>query len=84
MNVVNYTDARANLKQVMDGVTVDHVPTLITRQRGEPVVMISLAEWNSMAETEYLLASPENARQLRESIAQMNAGKGEEHDLIHP
>jgi len=84
MNVVNYSDARANLKAVMDGVTVDHVPTLITRQRGEPVVMISLAEWNSMAETEYLLSSPNNARRLRESIAQMDAGKGVERELIDP
>jgi len=46
--------------------------------------MISLAEWNSMAETEYLLSSPNNARRLRESIAQMDAGKGVERELIDP
>ena len=84
MNVVNYTDARANLKQVMDGVTVDHVPTIITRQRGEPVVMISLAHWNSMEETDYLLSSPNNAKALREAIKRMDAGEGEEHELIRP
>ena len=84
MNVVNYSDARANLKAVMDGVTLDHVPTVITRQRGEAVVMISLSHWNSMEETDYLLSSPENARRLRESIAQMNAGKGVERELIEP
>lgn len=84
MNVVNYSDARANLKAVMDGVTVDHVPTIITRQRGEPVVMISLSYWNSMAETDYLLSSPNNARALREAIARMDAGEGEEHELIRP
>jgi len=84
MNVVNYTDARANLKQVMDGVTGDHVPTLITRQRGEPVVMISLAHWNSMEETDYLLSSPNNAKALREAIKRMDAGEGEEHELIRP
>jgi len=84
MNVVNYTDARANLKQVMDGVTIDHAPTLITRQRGEPVVMISLAHWNSMEETDYLLSSPNNAKALLEAIKRMDAGEGEEHELIHP
>ena len=84
MNVVNYTDARANLKQVMDGVTNDHAPTLITRQRGEPVVMISLAHWNSMEETDYLLSSPNNAKALLEAIKRMDAGEGEEHELIHP
>ena len=46
--------------------------------------MISLAEWNSKAETEYLLSSPNNARRLRESIAQMDAGKGVERELIDP
>ena len=84
MNVVNYSDARANLKEVMDSVTVDHVPTIITRQRGDPVVMISLSRFNSMEETDYLLASPNNAKALREAIARMDAGQGEEHELIHP
>lgn len=84
MNVVNFSDARANLKAVMDGVTVDHVPTIITRQRGEPVVMISLSYWNSMEETKYLLSTPNNAKALRDSIARMDAGLGEEHELIQP
>ncbi|MES2861018.1 MAG: type II toxin-antitoxin system prevent-host-death family antitoxin [Pseudomonadota bacterium] len=82
MDVLNFTETRANLKAVMDRVVDDCVPVVITRQKGKPVVMISLDVWNSMEETEYLLSSPENAKRLRRSIAQLNAGKGMERELI--
>lgn len=81
---MTYTDARANLKAVMDSVVEDCTPTIVTRQRGEPVVMISLAEWNSWQETEYLLSSPRNAERLRKAIRDMDAGKGIERELIEP
>ncbi len=84
MNAFTYSQTRANLKEVMDRVVEDHNPALITRQNGEAVVMVSLADWHAMEETAYLLASPENARRLRESIARLNAGLGEEHELIKP
>jgi len=56
----------------------------ITRQRGEGVVLVSQADWDSMEETLYLLQSPANAKRLLESIAQLEAGNGEEHELIEP
>jgi antitoxin YefM len=37
--------------------------------------MISLEDYNRWDETQYLLSSPANAKELRESIAQLNAGK---------
>ncbi len=84
MNALSYSETRANLKEVMDRVVEDHTPLLITRQKGEAVVMVSLADWRSMEETAYLLSSPANAKALRESIKRLNAGLGEEHDLIEP
>jgi antitoxin YefM len=84
MEVVTYSDARANLKDVMDRVVADKTEVIVTRQKAEAVVMISLAEWNSISETLHLLSSPRNAQRLRESIRQMDAGKGVEHDLIVP
>lgn len=74
MNVLTYTEARASFKQAMDNVCRDHEPTVITRQRGEHVVMLSLEDFNSMQETIYLLSSPKNAQRLYESIAQIKAG----------
>ncbi|MFO6430022.1 type II toxin-antitoxin system Phd/YefM family antitoxin [Erythrobacter sp. W302b] len=84
MDVMTYSEARKNLKSVMDKVVADHSEAIITRRNGEAVVMVSLSEWNSILETEHLLRSPENARQLRESIAQAERGELVEHDLIEP
>jgi antitoxin YefM len=35
-----------------------------------------------MTETRYLMSNPVNAKRLLDSIAEMDAGKSEEHDLI--
>ncbi len=75
MQILTFSEARANLKQTMDDVCRDHEPAVITRQRGEPVVVMSLEDYNSMAETVYLLGNEKNATWLRESIAQHKAGK---------
>jgi len=82
MDVLTYTDTRQNLKAVMDRVVEDHSPVVITRQRAESVVMVSLADWNAMEETARLLASPANAARLTEAISELDAGRGAPHDLI--
>ncbi|MGB5770726.1 MAG: type II toxin-antitoxin system Phd/YefM family antitoxin, partial [Crocosphaera sp.] len=41
----------------------------ITENEQEPVVLISLADYNYYQETLYLLKSPKNAQRLRDSIA---------------
>ena len=82
MDVFSYTETRANLKRVMDKVVNDRTPVIITRAKAEPVVMVSLSDWQAMDETAYLLSSPANAERLRASIAELDAGRGEPHDLI--
>jgi antitoxin YefM len=84
MDVMSYSDTRANLKEVMDRVVADHNPVVITRQKAEAVVMVSLADWNAMEETAYLLSDPKDAAELRESIRQLEAGQGVERKLIEP
>ena len=68
MQTVTYSEARDNLKAVMDKALADRAPILITRQRGENVVMISAEEWAGMEETMYLMASPKNAARLLEAV----------------
>jgi antitoxin YefM len=82
MDVLTFTDTRKHLKDVMDRVVENHAPTLVTRQKAEPVVMVSLADWNAMEETMHLLASRANATRLLRSVEELNAGKGAAHDLI--
>jgi antitoxin YefM len=85
MDSISFSETRANLKAVMDKVVADCAPIAVTRARGqEGVVMVSATEWASIEETLYLLRSPANARELLNSIAELDAGKGEERSLIEP
>ena len=84
MDVLTYSDTRANLKEVMDRVVDDRAPVIVTRKRGEAVVMVSLADWNAMEETLHLMSSPANAQRLRDSIRELDAGGGSERELIEP
>ncbi len=69
------TDLRKSLSAMMDRVNEDHEPVLVTRAKGKPVVMISLEDYQAMDETAYLLASPANARALRDAIARVERGE---------
>lgn len=82
MNILTYTDARKNLKSVMDSAIHDKEETVITRAGQEAVVVVGKEEWDAIQATLHLLSSPVNAARLRESIAQLNAGQGTGRDLI--
>ena len=85
MDIVTFSEARANLKAVMDRACADRAPVVVKRARGqENVVMVPQGEWDGMQETMHLLASPANAKRLMEGIARLDAGEGEEHELIEP
>ena len=84
MRAISYSEARENLKSVIDRVVADRAPIAITRQRGEGAVLVSESDWASIEETLYLLSSPRNAARLLASIAELDAGRGEEHELIEP
>ena len=81
MDTITYTSARGNLSKTMKKVCDDHSPVIITRKTAPPVVMMSLEDFQALEETAYLLRSPENARRLIESIAELQAGKGSEKEL---
>lgn len=76
MQTISYAKARRHLGKLMDRVNNDRTPILLTRQQGEPVVMMSLAEYSALEETAYLLRSPANAELLIGSINGLRAGKG--------
>jgi antitoxin YefM len=82
METVTYTSARANLAKTMSKVCDDHSPVIITRKTAQPVVMMSLEDYESLEETAYLLRSHKNARRLLESIAELESGHGVEQELV--
>jgi antitoxin YefM len=76
MKSITYTAARENLASTINRVCEDEAPVVITRNRDQAVVMLSLAEYESLQETAYLLRSPANAKRLLNSIAALKRGKG--------
>ena len=57
MQVVNFTEARNNLKSLFDSVYRDSQEIIINRKNGENVVIISLDAYNAMKETKQRTAS---------------------------
>jgi antitoxin YefM len=74
MDHVSYTDLRQNLKKHLDKVCDDRAPLVVTRRNAAAVVVLSLADYESLEETLYLLSDPANAEHLRKSMAQAEAG----------
>ena len=80
MDTITYTRARSRLAETMERVCEDHAPVIITK-KDESVVMMSLADYQSMEETAYLLRNPRNARRLPQSMAQLESGGGKSRKL---
>jgi antitoxin YefM len=73
MRAITYTEARNNLASELDRVNDDYDVTIITRQKAEAGVLMSLKEYESLMETAHLLRSPKNAMRLMKSIENIEA-----------
>jgi antitoxin YefM len=84
MRTVNFTQFRQNLAAELDSVVNDAEEVVVTRSGHDPVVVMPLAEYESMKETEYLLRNPGNAAALRRSIAELERGEAAARELVEP
>ena len=82
MKTMSYTESRARYAEVLDGVANDREEVIITRAGHDPVVIVSLEDYESLRETAYLMRSPANARRLLDAMERLEAGHGEPHDVI--
>jgi antitoxin YefM len=82
MKTMSYTESRARYAEVLDGVVNDREEVIITRAGHEPVVIVSLADYESLRETAYLMRSPSNARRLLDAMERLESGRGNHHALI--
>ncbi|HET7071205.1 MAG TPA: type II toxin-antitoxin system prevent-host-death family antitoxin, partial [Nocardioides sp.] len=73
---------RARYAEVLDSVVNDREEVVITRAGHDPVVLMSLADFESLRETAYLMRSPANARRLLDAMERLEDGRGEQHDLV--
>lgn len=82
MKVVNFSEARNNLKTVLDRVVDDADYTIISRRDREDAVVMSLDVFNSLMETFHLLKTPANAEHLAKSIMQYKNGLITKRELV--
>ena len=82
LDTISYTSFRQNLSSMLDKVNEDHVPIMITRQNGEPAIVMSVQDFKSYEETAYLMASPKNAERLNTSIMEIEANNVIRRDII--
>jgi antitoxin YefM len=68
MRTISYTAARAHLAETMQQVCDDHATVVVTRSKAEPIVMMSLSDYEEIAETIYLMSSPTNMVRLQNSM----------------
>ena len=81
MRTMTYSESRARYAETLNAVVEDREEVVITRAGHEPVVIVSLEDYQSLKETAYLLRSPENARRLLTAIDRLENGGGVVRDL---
>jgi antitoxin YefM len=77
---ITASEARKNLFPLIAQVNDNREPIEITSKNGDAVLM-SLADYEALTETAWLLRVPANAQRLMESLTQARSGQREEHDL---
>ena len=75
MQAVDFKEITTNFSQLIDKVSYDHEPLIITSENQKSVVIMSLEDFNAWQETEYLMRSPANARDLLQAVEEINQRK---------
>jgi prevent-host-death family protein len=68
MNILNATEARSKLYNLIDETASSHQPIVITGKRSN-AVLISEEDWNSIAETLFLVSIPRMQNSIKEGLA---------------
>ena len=76
MKAVTYSNAKKNLKELIQDVCNNSEPAIIVSSKtNEQAVLISLSDYESMEETAYLLGTPANRKHLMRSLKEAEEGK---------
>ncbi len=82
MIATSFSAVRQKFKDFCDKATNDFETIIITRERGENVVMMSEAEYNNLLENLYVRSNPTYYNELLKSIEQLKINKGQKRELI--
>ena len=82
VDVTTYSEARQNLAKLLDRVVKDNEPVIVARKKRGSVVLVALAEWNSIQETLHFTSTRANTRALLDAMDDLDAGKGVEMTMV--
>ena len=82
MIAISYSAIRQRFKEFCDKATNDFETIIITRERGENVVMLSESEYNNLLENLYVRSNPDYYNELMRSIEQIKQGRGTKRELL--
>ncbi|WP_298978273.1 type II toxin-antitoxin system prevent-host-death family antitoxin [uncultured Psychrobacter sp.] len=75
MKRISLSKAKKDFEAVLDTVNYNDGPIIIGRQNNNDAVIMSLAHYNGLMETLYLLKSSANAAHLAKSVEQYESSK---------
>lgn len=75
MTTTTMRELRANMKHYFDSVEADKDVLIVPRQgEKEAIVIMTLSEYNSMIETEYLLSTEANRTVMQQAMNELDSG----------
>ena len=78
---IAFTEFQTDPARHLDRLGADRNMLIVTRPDHEPVAILPLSELKGLRETLHLLRSPANGERLLRSIAELDAGLGEERGI---
>jgi antitoxin YefM len=82
MLTTSISDFRKDIKRYFDKVTQNFETLIINRGKDNGVVIMSLAEYNSLCSTQHELSSKENEKRLDTAIEKLKSGKSSNKNLL--
>ncbi len=76
------SDFRKNIKLYLDKVIQNFKTLIIYRGKDNGIVIMSLAEYNSLCATQHEMSSNENERRLDSAIEKLKSGNSSTQNLI--
>ncbi len=83
MIAISSSQVRSNFKETCDKVVEDVEAIIVTRSRGENVVMISEAEYNNMLENFRIFSTPERYKKIKNGIDQLENSQFSPKELLN-
>ncbi len=81
MRAVFYSQARNNLREIINNVCDDFEEYIVTTKDNKSAVILSYDEYSAMKETMYLLSSKTNRERLNEAVEQIEDLKFTKKDI---